>query len=156
MSYGGHPECFDDLDAVRAKFIELWAKYPDRTANEVAESAFRLCGLEPGFRFAQMATIWAADLEVLEARDALRPTARNPDAKVPDKATLIAEMLELARNDRVDPKDRATLYKTVLEAEGHITKNVDKNVNKSPPVPSAIMFRAVDFDREPDSEEEAA
>jgi hypothetical protein len=146
----------EDLSPVKAKFIELWAKYPDRTPLEVADSAFRLCGLEPGFRYAQYAQSWSTDLEVLEERDARRPTARNPTNKVPDKDQLLAELLELARDPGLDAKDRVAAYTKVLEAEGHITKQVSKEEGRKAPTPPAIIFKAVNFDREPDSAEEDA
>lgn len=157
MSFGQTiPEAFEDLDAVKAKFVELWAKYPDRSANEVAESAFRLCGLEPGFRYASFALAWGSDLEVLEARDKRRPLARNPDSLIPSKEQLLAEMLELARDAKIDAKDRAKLYRDVLEAEGHIAKVAPKETSKVVPTPPAILFRKADFNREPEQEADAA
>lgn len=157
MSFGPDIDTeVEDLGPVKAKFIELWAKYPDRTPLEVADSAFKLCGLEPGFRYAQYANSWASDLEVLEERDAKRPTARNPTKAVPDKDQLLAELLELARDPAHDAKDRVAAYTKVLEAEGHITKQISKDVGRKTPTPPAIIFKAVNFDREPDSAEEDA
>ena len=154
MSFGQSiDEDFDDLGAVKSKFVELWAKYPDRTPQEVARSAFNLCGIDPGFRFASCAVLWSESLEVLEAVNALKPVAHNAGLVVPTKEQLVAEMLDLARNPKVDAKDRATLYKTSLEALGHITKQVDKTTKAVPMVPSAIRFNKADFNRPP---EEAA
>lgn len=153
MSFGQDiTQDFDDLGAVKAKFVELWAKYPKRTANEVAESAFRLCGLEPGFRFATYALAWGTDLEVLEAKDKAAQTVRIPDIVTPSKEQILAEMLNMARDTTIDPKDRAKIYRDVLEAEGHITKTVDKTTRQAPPVPSAIRFNMADFDRAPEQE----
>src|ERR1051325_8391123 len=156
MSFGSDSEEDDDLAPVRAKFIELWAKYSDRTPMERAESAFRLMGLDPGFRFAQYAQRWACDLDVLEQRDALRPLARNPSVAIPTKEELIAEQLEIARDPRVDAKDRNTAYRNAMEALGHITKQVSRETSPKINTPPAIIFKAVDFNRAPDAEEAVA
>lgn len=154
MSFGPDIDDADELEHVKLKFVELWAKYPDRSANEVAEAAFRMCGEEPGFRYAQYAQRWGSDLDVLEARDAAKLTAR-AGTGVPTKEQLIAEQLEIARDPRVDAKDRNTAYRNAMEAMGFITKQVDKSVRKQAPTPPAIVFKAVNFDRDPELETEA-
>lgn len=155
MSFGPDIDELAELEPVKLKFVELWAKYPDRSANEVAESAFRMCGQEPGFRFAQYAQLWGSDLDVLEARDAARLTARAAQMGVPTKEQLIAEQLEIARDPRVDAKDRNTAYRNAMEGLGYITKQVSKETGPKIATPPAILFRAVDFDHEPDSGTEA-
>lgn len=144
---------FYDLAAIHAKYVELCVKYPKRSPHEVAHSAFKLCGYEPGFHAAACANFWSTDLDTLEQIERLRPTSKVPDGLVPDKETLLAELLSLARNPLVDAKDRVAAYTKVLEAEGHIVKQTVKDTKQRPPVPSAIMFRVEDFDRDPEREE---
>lgn len=154
MSFGLFTDELEQLDHVKAKFIELWATYPDRTPNEVGEAAFKLCGEDPGFRFAQYAAQWSTDLEVLEQRDARRPLGRNADARIPTKEELIAEQLEIARDPRVDAKDRNTAYRNAMEALGHITKQVAKtSEDKTKRMPTIVFKR---YEEEAPAQAEAA
>jgi hypothetical protein len=156
MSWGGGALIFEEEDeaALKARFVELCAKYPDRTPQEVGRYIFQDLR-DPGFRGEDAGIKWARSLDIQEriAKARLNGGVEQVEL-VPSREVLAAETLALARSARVDPKDRIAAYKLVAELEGHITKQVTKTIeDKTERQPPTINFR---IGVKPDEDEQAA
>ncbi len=152
MGWGDPPLIFEDEDEaeLKSRFVELCAQYPNRTPLEIGEYVFSHLP-NAGFRGGDAGVKWSRELEVQERiAAAIRNGGKEKVDPVPDKEIIISEMLALARDPRLDAKDRHSFYRTALEAQGHIVKTVDKTTAIKPPTPPAIVFKAVDFNRDPE------
>jgi hypothetical protein len=127
--WNAEPLLFDDEDetALKARFVELWAKYPDRSIVEIGDYIFKDLR-NPEMRGAQWAMRWAKDLEVLEAVKKLRQGQTQTD--VASKTEIINSAWALAHSDRVDAKDRVAALKLIAEMQGMIEKNINKKTEE--------------------------
>lgn len=129
--WNADPLLFEDEDeaALRGRFVELWAKYPNRSIVEIGDYIFKDLR-NPEVRGAQWAMRWAKDLEVLEAVKKLRQGRVDADGGLPSKAELINMALAIVGNDRVDAKDQVAALKLIAEMQGMVEKNVNKKVEE--------------------------
>lgn len=127
--WNAEPLLFDDEDeaALKARFVELWAKYPDRSIVEIGDYIFKDLR-NPEVRGAQWAMRWAKDLEVLEAVKKLRQGQVQSD--VATKEEIINSAWALAHSQGVDPKDKVAALKLIAEMQGMIEKNINKKTEE--------------------------
>jgi hypothetical protein len=143
MSWGAPIRILEGEDeaALKQRFIDLCARWPDRTPEEVGAYVFSDL-VDPVLRGQHAGLTWSRQLEVQEAIRLLRLSGGSV-SELPSKEQLVSEVLAIARNERVDAKERNGAYKLALEAMGLITKQVDKTVNdnRPPPPPAFVIAR---------------
>lgn len=103
---------------LKPKFIEHFAKQPDTTAESAFKAGLEMFPGETG-KALWVQIHWGTDADVIRARAATiidRIESERKERNKPVKDDILAEMLEMARDWRVDPKVRHDMYKTVLAA----------------------------------------
>jgi len=128
----------EDEAALKARFVELSARYPHFHPSEIGQTVFG--GLRDGMsRGSQAGYVWSRDLEVLEAVRQWTLTAGSQATSIPTKETVVAELHAISQSVAVEAKDRIAALKTIAEIGGYITKQVQADI-KTPKYP-AIIFK---------------
>lgn len=134
----------EDEAALKAQFIELSARYPDRTCFEIGQYVFR--GLpDPASRGSQAGLIWSQDLAVQEQIRLWRQTGGQP-ATLPTKADLVNELLAIARDPAKDTRDRNKAYEQAAQMMGYIEKQIGIKDNTPKRALPAIVFKRYEDD----------
>jgi hypothetical protein len=150
----------EDEAELTARFVKLCARYPDREPMDIGEYVLvEYCKEHdlpnPGFRGQDMGIKLYGKISVKEAiAELIRTGGAQIGAEPPSRELLVAEVLALARDIKIDPKNRNTAYRNALEALGYITKQVEKKTTNLPPVPSQIIFQPADYSHAPEAAEE--
>lgn len=113
---------------LKARFVELCARYPERNFFEVGEYVFKDLR-DPVLRGQQAGSVWGKDLDILERiAKARRQGGYGNEDEVPAKDQIAIELVALARDEKVEVKDRVTAYFRAAEILGYVEKNVNKKV----------------------------
>ena len=139
------PLLFDDEDetALRARFVELWAKYQDRSIIEIGNYIFKDLR-SPDTRGAQWAVYWSKELDVLEEVKRLRQG--QVGGEVASKEEIINSAWAIAHDAQVDAKDKVNALKLIAEMQGMIEKNINKKTEdvKRRQMPTIVFERYAD------------
>lgn len=142
----------EDEAELKARFAELWARYPNQSVYEIGLAVFR--DMPEPHRGSQAGHVWSKDLEVLQLRDELSLVGGLDDADLPTKEQVGRELIAMARTAR-DPKVRLDAYSKYCEVAGYVTKGgpvVNLNDNRvvnvlKVPMRDATAEDDADFDR---------
>lgn len=116
----------EDETALRDKFAQLCAKYPDQDPYEVAAFVFKDL-VDPFSRSQQAAMLWLKDLEVKELIGKYRTDSVREDLASKEEAAKLA--WTLANDHDVPTKERIAALKLYGEFNGMIVKVVDKTLD---------------------------
>lgn len=146
MTWTDAPQFYNEVDeaALKLRFIELCARYPDENILAIGADVFKgSCDLLEANRIAAM---WSTNLEVREAIRQYKISGAHPvKVELPTKETIALELLALARNSEVSDKERVNAYKAHAEVMGYISKNVNKTVeDKTKRRLPTIIFKEID------------
>lgn len=112
----------EDAEAIKTAFVETSARYPHRSAYEIAQYVFRELK-DPALRAGKAAEIWANDIEVLERIRVL--ILKGPAVADASEAELLRRALQIADDADTPSKDRIAAIRLAGELQGLVKKAVE-------------------------------
>ena len=123
------PVIFEDEDEaeLKARFIDLWVRYPNEHIFTIASHVFKL-QKDPETRSQQAALIWSKDLEVKEA---VRQARLNGDEDQTEltKESLQRKLIATTEDESLDYREKKVMiegYLAIAEINGWKIKAIDK------------------------------
>jgi hypothetical protein len=133
---------FEDEDeaALKSRFVEVAAKFPEHTMVDVAVHVFRNLR-DPLLRAQDAAVKWGNDLEIKERIRQARILGAEEGEPLLSRPQRIKALEQIALNHNLEAKDRIAAFRLIAEQNGEVIKAVDKKVEKKPMQLPTIVHR---------------